>query len=730
MFFSTERIISLFFALSSAISWIFAWVITNHSFAESPLQEFYVHGFSRTLLDASLILIILSFLFGLYSIYKPFNNLISKSFSKVESFLDQCSLPFFTIISFFATALFLFVLNAPGILFGTFMIDDYKMYAIATENSFWDLLWIPINDHVIPLFWLELKTLFYFIGTSPPFLNFPLYLAAIVAIGGAAILLRLFKFKAISLFIIIGLFASTTIVSHQLYGFYAIAPYFQVLAFFILSLIFLVQSEQNGRLALFYRIVSLILLGMSMLVESGGVWTPIAYILFIYVINIIETGQYQIQSIIRSKIGLLIATLSIAFLYATYLFILPHFTSESFYGFNRLPISFSTIIELYHVITAGTLLSFLAPRLGLIISQPTFASFIFPWHLGMFILFSALIILIAYSLTKGTARSRALVPYFAILMLGTSLLVAIARPSSNPAAFYRDQNLLFPLFFLTLTLTVFVHEWIIQATNEAKRNSRIAITVTFLLIVLVSQHVFSFYKIQYLDDINYNISLTAQMRESLTPALNELASTESSPILIPSISALFLKSGNHQLPELSDFSTFIGVENVQWISVNKGSYKASTSPSFIEALKHDNRLRQWYLANGELQEQCSSKTFDNGKPSGSTNSSINLKVPPDTQTNHELHFDIEAQDAPEKIFIDISFNNDFKAKGINGNIRLDQYTKSIITENRRYICKINLNEIPAFALSSKITDFNVNITSPGTYKFNYIRIGQSAPNGG
>ena len=721
---AVERVLAAFFAIGAACAWIGARLLTSHGVPESPLQALYVQGFSGTLQEASVIMLVTAVLYGAYAFYRDFQRAVDNTAWSIGAYLRASSPARYAIIACAITAVFLFLLNSWGILYGTFLIDDYKMYAIVTERSAWQLFWTPINDHVIPLFWLELKTLFFFTGAHPALLNFPLFVPAIIAIGGAAVLLRMLGFGPSTLFVLLSTFASTTIVSHQLYGFYAIAPYFQVLALFILSLIFFVQAKQSLRFTYAYLILSLTLLAMAIFLESGGVWTPIAYALFVCTFHRLRVSTWDIRALLRTHVWELVAAAGITLSYAVYLVMLPHYTPESFYGFNRLPLSFDTIRELYNVLTAGTLLSLFAPRLGLIVSQPRLAALIMPWHIGMFLLFCAFVIFIMYALRKGTVGARILVPYFTLLTLGTSLLVAIARPSSNPAAFYRDQNLLFPLFFLTLALAVFAHEWIRSAASEEKRRARTALTIAFLVLVLVAQHLFSFYKEQYRDDTTFNQSFTAHLRDTLTPALNELSSSASMPLAVPSLGALFLNGGFHQLPELSAFSSFIGVRNVEWLSFNQGPYLASTSPAFITALKSDDRLREWYLANGEVGEHCNTKTFGKNDVPAITNTPVRLAGSLDPALAHTLYFDLHAADAPATIFIDLAFKNDFNATGTRAYIRIDQYTKTATTSERRYVCSVDLNEIPAYALSGRVSNFNLTVTTPGEYHFRDFRVDQ------
>lgn len=717
----TERTLAAMLAVSSALSWTVARIIAGHGAPESPLQAFYVQGLARTLFEASILMFVAALICGAYAFVPSFRRRVDSIVMRATNYLRTCSLPRYALISFSASAALLFLLNAPGIIYGTFLIDDYKMYAIATERSVWELFWLPINDHVIPLFWLELKAIFAVIGPNPPFLNFPLFIPAIVAIGGASLLLRMLGFGPSTLVILLGTFATTSIVSHQLYGFYAVAPYFQVLALFVLSLISFVRSWQSPRFARLYLALSLVLLSMTLLLESGGIWTPPAYVLFVYAFHTLHAGAWSIRAFLQKHLGTLLAAFAITIAYLAYLIVLPRYTPESFIGFDRLPISFGTVLELYHVVTAGTLLSLFAPRLGLIVSQPRLAEFIMPWHIGMFFLFSAFMVVVLYAWWRGSERARVLVPYFTLMMLGTALLVAIARPSSNPAAFYRDQNLLFPLFFLSLALTVFAHEWIRSASQEAAQRARALAVAVFLIVVFVSQHVFSFYKELYWNDITFNRSLVERMRETVTPALNELASSAESPLVVPSVSGFFLASGYHQIPELSAFSTFIGVSNVvAWLPIYNGPYGASTSPAFIAALRHDDRLRQWYFSNGEMQEKCTTEPFEGVRASAEANKPVRLASSLDPARQHMLYLDIEAKDAPEKIFIDVSFDNDFNATGTRGHIRLDQYTKPVLPD-RRYICSVDLNEIPAFALSRKVRDVSVTITSSGSYILNGYR---------
>lgn len=719
---STEGVLTAFLLAASALAWVAARALVRFGTPESPLQAFYLEGFSRTLAEASVLLLAAAVLFGSYTISPRFRRVIDDVGAKLGEYLRTCSLPHYALISCGATATLLFLLNAPGIINGTFLIDDYKMYAIATERSTWDLLWTPINDHVIPLFWLELKALFFFIGTNPPLLNFPLFIPAIIAIAGAAVLLRMLRFGPSTLIVLLATFATTTVVSHQLYGFYAIAPYFQVLAVFVLSLICFVKAQETARFALAYKVLSLILLAITLLLESGASWTPIAFGLFVCAYHLLHSPTWDILATLRAHVGVLVTTFIITLSYLVYLIVLPHYTTESFFGFDRLPISLDTVRHLYHVLTAGTLLSLFAPRLGLIVSQPRLMSLIVPWHVAMFVLFVAFVVLLVYAMRNSTVRARVLVPYFALVVFGTSLLTAIARPSSNPAAFFRDQNILFPLFFLALALSVFAHEWIRSATQQTERRARVLMTAAFLVIVFVSQHVFSFYKEEYIDAVVYNRSLIGHMRETLTPALNELSSA-SSPLRVPSLSAYFVRGdGNYQVPALADFSTFIGIRGVEWLPIHQGPYGASTSPAFIKALKSDERLREWYLANGEIQETCIAEPFGKDSITAILEKPIRLASSLDTIRNHILHFDLEARDAPEKIFIDLAFKNDFNATGTRAYIRLDMYTKPVLPE-RRYACAIDLNEIPAFALSQKVSDFTLTVRTPGEYHLNGFDLG-------
>src|SRR3989344_2882407 len=772
MYVSTERVLAAFFAVASAIAWLSARILMNLGAPESPLQAVYVEGFSRTLGEASVLLIAAATLFGAYAFSSAFYQFVEDISTRIGEYLRTCSLSRYALISFSATAAFLFLLNAPGILYGTFLIDDYKMYEIATGQGVWEFFFTPINDHVIPLFWIELKTLFFFTGPNPPLLNFPLFFPAIIAIGGAAVLLRMLGFGPLTLFVLLGTFASTTVVGHQLYGFYAVAPYIQVLAIFVLSLICFVKSQsriswhpdqkasfssekqagardmpegmmsarrsfvaENGafgaggrfetgstaqqslRFTRTYVTLSLVLLALSLLMESGAVWTPAAFVLFICSFHVLHFSTWDIRAALKAHAWVLVATFVIALSYAAYLIVLPHFATKSFIGFKDLPLSFNTILELYRVLTEGTLLSLIAPRLGLVVSQPRFAAFIILWHIGVFVLFLAFAALVIYALRKGTMRMRVLVPCFTLVVLGTALLVAIARPSSNPAAFYRDQNLLFPLFFLALALAVFAHEWVKSAAQETGRRARTALIIGLLVIVFVSQHTFSFYKEQYLDDIMFNRSLIGHMRDTLTPALNDLSSRRPEPLTVPSLTALFLQDGTyHQLHELSDFSTFLGIRNVAWLPVNFGPYHASTSPVFIEALKEDVRLREWYLANGEMRENCVAEPFGKDAKALPSGEPLRLAASLDTARTHVLYIDLEARNAPEKIFMDFSFGNDFNTAGTRGYVRLDQDTKTTDMPERGYTCSIDLNELPAFALSPKVSNFTLTITTPGEYR--------------
>ncbi len=215
----------------------FSYIIERLGSPDSPLAEFYVASLSYTLAQVALIFLSAAALFSLYAFSARARNNIERVVEKIGRYLRATSLRNYALIAHAAAAVVLFVLNAPGILNATFMIDDYLMYSIATTHSTWELMWTPVNEHVIPLFWLELKALFMLIGPHPVPLNLLLFAPAIVVVGGAATLMRMLRFGPSTLFVLLVTFASSMIVSHQLYGFYAIAPYMQVLAVFMLSLI-------------------------------------------------------------------------------------------------------------------------------------------------------------------------------------------------------------------------------------------------------------------------------------------------------------------------------------------------------------------------------------------------------------------------------------------------------------------------------------------------------------
>ncbi|RJR13525.1 hypothetical protein C4585_02005 [Candidatus Parcubacteria bacterium] len=719
--FSPSVIAAAFLAAFSVLAFFGSRVIGRFGAPETPLAEFYVGNLIRTSYETAILLAVTALLVALYAFIPKVRDSVRMWVKKIGDYLDTCSLGKYALISHALAALVLFILNAPGILYGTFMIDDYKMYAIATERSLWELFWTPINEHVIPLFWLELKAMFFFFGTNPPPLNFPLFFSATIAIGSAATLMRMLRFGPSTLVMILVLFASTTIVSHQLYGFYAIAPYFQVLALFTLSLIFFVKARENSQFPRLHAFVSFFLIILSVFLESGGVWTPIAYGLFALAYRAINTDEWRLFTLIRKEFRVLVASFSLLVVYAAYLFYLSTVATETFFGPSHVPFSLATIRGLYDVLTAGTLLSLFAPRLGLILSQPRFVEIIPYWQLAMGTLFTSYAFVVGYALLRGSARVKGWVTYFTLLVLGTALLVAIARPSSHATSFYRDQNLLFPLFFMTLALAAFASEWMRNAVSEKNRELRIWIVCLFLVIVFAGQQTFSFYKIQYYEDIVVNNALVERLQETLVPALQELTASRDTPLSIPTLSALFLEDGYQQFPDLSALSTFLGIQDVEWLSIDKGPYRASTSPAFLEALQKDEGLRSLYLTKGEVVESCASESFGNARRAVKSGETVRLADSLDPSRAHVFFFDISAEDAPEKIFLDISFQNDFGLTDTVAHIRLDQYTPAVESAERRYACQADLNQIPAFALSRAVRNVSITVTAPGSYVLHEYR---------
>jgi hypothetical protein len=709
-------LLPLFFTICTICVLLVLALVSGFAHAESELQTFYVQGFSMTLAFAAIFFIACAIVSAGFVAVGPWRRGLIWAWRCLARY-SSTSLVRYSLISFGSVAVLLFLLNAAGVLTGTFLIDDYEMYSIAVQKSVLELVWMPINDHVIPLFWIELKGLFSLSGTRTPLLNFPLFAAATLAIGAGAVLMRQLKFGIGTLLVLLAIFASTTVVSHQLYGFYAVAPYFQVLATFMLSLVFFTLARQQARFSGLYLTLSLVLVVISVLLESGGVWAPFALAFFAVAYRLEEEGRTSITSVLaaaRKEISVLSVSLLVTVSYIAYLMAIPYFSDAAFYGPDRLPLSFSTIYELYKVCTAGVLSSFIAPRFGLIISQPRFEHALILWNAAMFFLFVGTAAVAWWAYMRGTVRTRIWGSYFLLLSLGTSLLIAIARPSSHAVSFYRDQNILFPLFFIAIFFAIASYEWV-RTAQGAGKALRIHIVIALCSLVFASQLVFSFYKEQYLGDISFNRSLIAQMHQSLVPALNELSATKA-PLVVPSIGGTFLGSSIYQLPDLSEFSFFLGIKNVQWIP--PGQNASTTSPTFADALRHDARLRQWYLALGEIGETCSEKGLDT-----SISSSIPKRI--ETARADRLIFDITVQEAPEKIFLSVAFENAFAATGTRATIRLDQYTKQVEGAVRRYVCTVKLNDIPAYALSPLIKNLVLTIETVGTYHINSIRLLQN-----
>ncbi len=694
----------IFFGICAIGSYAASVLATKFGNAGSDLQAVYVQGFSKTFATTALFFAFCTAVSLAYALIPSLRHAAERAWEYIENYFEASTFRY-ALLAFGSAAAFLFALNAPGILNGTFLIDDYGMYAIAMQKTPLGLIWTPINDHVIPLFWLELKTIFSVVGTNAPSLNFPLYGAATIAVGAAAILLRQLGFGIKALIAFLAIFASTTVVSHQMYGFYAVAPYFQVLAVFSLSLVCFMQSRTHVRYSGLFLTASILLTIVAIFLESGGIWTPLALAIFAVAYRI---GAQQ--SVLKEKVVILSAFF-ITIAYVAYLVAIPHFSDAQFYGPTHLPISLSTVYELYKVLTAGVLSSFFIPRMGLVMSQPRFEGVEIVWHVGMLILFAAAALITWWAGLRGTIRTRVWGLYFLLLTLGTALLVAIARPSSHAVSFYRDQNLLFPLFFISLMFVIAGCEWISSAQGRA-RSLRSATVIAVCVLIFGSQMVFAFYKDQYMGDIAFNHSLIERLHQTVVPALNELSAVHT-PVTVPALGGMFLGASNYQLPDLSAFSFFLGIKNVQWVAPGKNA--ATSSVLFADALQHDQRLRTWYLAPGEIAETCTTtvsgtdtKQLASGKP-------VLVARAVDTTKQNKLAFSVTAEDAPEKIFISIAFENQFNATGSLAVIRLDQYTLKAQGDVRRYACVVNLNDIPAYALSGTVKNLSLTTETPGTY---------------
>jgi len=710
--------VALTLGILSAFSLFASLFLAAYSAVESPLATLFITGARETMLETGIFLTACSIIIISYIRLIGFRSFVKRVIAYIHDFIY--GLPKFTrtILFFLLATLFIFSLNSQGIIRGYFHSDDFAMTMHASTYSMGELIWMPYSDHAMPLNWVETKSFYDLFSTNPiPYNIFLLVIAAGLTFLGY-LLLRELGYGDYSLLILFALFGSTVILSEFLSGFYALAIYPQVTILFLLSLLMYLKSERSTNKKTLFAYLSLMFLGMSIFFDISGIWTPIAYILFVYTYGVAEKNELSPINFIKSKWKILGGAIIILITYGSYLIRL-YSTQTAPFAVGTNTLSLDVFKQLYDVYTAGVIAQFFLPSAGLIVSQPRFLEFLTAWNILM-ALFLLSIALITYLVIKnGDRATRAYGMFFLSLVLGTGLLVALGRPTSHPAAFFPVQQIAMPFFWMAIFLTIAACTYL-RTSFEKVYIDRLFLVIGLCIVVVSAQHVFSFYNKQNLQEVTDSKSAVSVLQNKFVPTINNLAEETEGLFYVPNLRGQYINPFLFGR-DTNQYKAFLNLsDNVRLIGVRNGPYHASTSASFIEALKTNSNIRYWYTKPIEVEVGYNKSYIEN-------DISINLegenmdtavlspkKVSPVSQ--YILNMDFSAENAPEKIYINLTFKNDFSTEGENAIVRIDQYSKMLTdSKNRRYSISVDLNQVYTFALSETVSDFTISFNSPGSY---------------
>lgn len=706
---------SVFAALAAALYYVSHFLGVYPSGAESPLASFYIHGAALSTLSASIFFAASALPFFIYSLPHVAQRVDSLFESIAERFI---SWPYYLqhTLVFILCLLFVFALNMQGITRGYFHSDDFAMLAENISHPMGEILFLPYSDHVMPLFRAEIAVMYHAFGTNPFPYNASMLLLAAGVLWSAYMLLRRLGSSLYTHLIFLALFGSSIVLSSFLAGFYVLAAYTQVLIFSVMMLWAYLKwySEAASNRAL-YLLFSLLCLGAAIAIDISGIWAIGALMVFSYFYTSAQEDSWSLWSYVRRHMALLCGVLVVLALFSSFMIYVFHlYPTSGVFSERALPLS-AQVQSLYQVLTAGTIAELFAPSVGLIISQPRFVAYVSLWGIAMALLLLGFGLFVYKASRLENRNTRLLIYAFVLILLGVSVLPALRRPSSQTASFFPIQQIFVPFFWYIIVLAVAVSSYLKRTSPKTTR-----IVIAFCVLLIGWQMVFGFYKDESLQHVIASKQSVERLQTLLVPPLNNIAAQSKTAVSVPNLRGSYINPyvfGN----DLWKYKAFLNLApNIHLLDVRGGPYVASTSPLFLQALHTDEKLRTLYLAHVELEEGYQTQPLHSDAPKTfESDGEARIVIGPgtiDPAKRYMLHLDMTIPQSPEKIFLDLSYKNDFGIVGPIAAIRLDQFSVSLPdSKERRYAISVDLNQMYAYALSQSVSDVALIFTTPGHY---------------
>lgn len=701
--------------------------------AFGPTAKLYLSGMQHGLTISTTILLI-SFVVALF-----FNNPIKKLAEHLNTFYGTLHNRKKNLLVLIVCIVFAFASHAGNIMNGYFNMDDFEVMSLNRTTPLAQAIFIPHgNDHALPLFRAEMKTLDALFGQNQ--IPYNIFIFALFALIPFFTYLA-FKRIGIGLAgfaVFLFLFTGATGWNDMLTGFYIMSIYLQILFFFSVMFWAYLAWEQS-REKKYMLFFALAMVG-ALTADISGVWVVPASVLVMAYASYTKTSRRRLtlgkNNVARffadNKIPFFVTGgVSAAFayfLYVTFFIVQPHTflsvldgagipsaSKEESWKFIPLVSNFLSLFA------SGVSLSLFAPKIAKILTHPAIKESVQEfWSPVELIILAGNALLFWFALKYAKARERKLM----FLLFGITLIaitmVIVARPNHEtiPDFDYRYAGAAFYAYIIFLALCASL----LWKTKEelAKR-----VIMPLIIIIFSAQQAFGFQAIRDAEESKMRKEAIQNLREKLLPAFESLSKEKNDiPLMIPNLSgkqifeqtmagftlSYYVLFFNNHTPIRLIQNTAMPPDNRTRTVTTVPSLRASTSPEFIEALKMPGAIRSYYLSPTSISYEIS--TSSSRTPLlQNTKKEIHIREKEfDPEKMHIVKFTILTDNTSGNMELSFSFKNDFGVEGAVGKIRVDDFTPHEIKNGKRlYRIETDLLQLYAYALSKNISRLTISV---------------------
>lgn len=699
-----------------------------------PTAKLYFIGIKNGL-KASTAILIISFSAALF-----FKEHLHQAATRFHSLYAEASETKKNVLILALCLAFAFAAHAGGVMNGYFNMDDFEVISMNRTMPLSQAIFVPHgNDHALPLFRTEMKTLDMIFGQNPmPYNIFLFLMFALVPFFTYLSFKKLgLGLPIFTLFLI--LFTGATEWDELVPGFYIMSIYLQIIFFFSVAL-WSYLSWMQVREKKYMLLLALSLAG-ALTIDISGLWTLPAIVLGMMYASYAKADTFAIKKrhiaefFRENRVPLVVVSeviiaFAIYFIYTFYI-IQPGTFLSVLNGQGSAPtqeaINYKTeswkpapLTENFLSLFAnGVMLSFFAPKIARIAGHPAIAGSVQAyWPLLETILLLAAALLLWFTLKYADMKEKKLSFLFLGIMTIPLLMVILARPdhSAIPDFDYRYAGAAFYAYCLLLALS---------ASVFLKRSGGYAakIIIPAVIIIFSAQQVFSFQSVRTNEESRMRKIAIEGLNKNLLSAIESMGKEKKGgPLTVPNLDGGHIFEQTMAGFSLSHYILFfnrptplrlIRTEHMpqdrNTVVTTVQSLRASTSPEFKEALRTPGAVRNYYLSPRLISYAT---IISSTTPiSQNTDKEIVLQEKViDPEQTHMLALLLTTDDIEGNVELLISFKNDFSWETAAGKIRVDDFTPHEAKDGKRiYRIQADLLQLYAYALSENVSRITISV---------------------